>query len=433
MFKYLRPAHYLAFGYLSYILFGTVLLMSPLCSVDGVAFIDHLFTATSAVSTTGLVTLDPASTYNYFGELILIILFQLGGLGYMTTTSYVILAANRKFSPARFSVLKTAFSLPKTIGIAHFVRHMLIYTFTCELIGALFLYVYFKSAGIENAAWNAVFHSVSAFCTAGFSLFTTGFENFRGHSGVNLVLAALSILGGIGFIVVTDIWEKIKDRSRKLTFTSYVIITMTSLFLLYGTVLLYFFEPSFSELPIGEKILVSFFQTMTATTTVGFNTVPIANLSLPAIMVIYFLMFFGASPAGTGGGLKLTTLTALIGEFWSHLRGYDRVCLLGKELPLYRVRAASITLFTYLMVLGSGLFLLTIAMPAAQFERLFFEAVSAIGTVGLSMGLTAELTTPAKAVIIGLMFVGRIGVVTLGLTFVAPKLFQNKQPDDLAV
>lgn len=389
--------------------------------------------ATSAVSTTGLVTVDPGTTYSGFGQLVILILIQLGGLGYMTVSSFIIMAANRKLSESRMTILKSAFSLPKTIGITHLVRNIFLFTLICELLGTLILYFCFKGSDIHNPLWAAVFHSVSAFCTAGFSLFATSFEAYKGNMAINLTLAGLAYAGGIGFIVFTDLWSKLKDRNRHLTFTTQMILMVTFLTALLGTVTFFVFEPSIQNLSTGERAMVAFFQTMTASTTVGFNTVPIGGLFPPVVILLYFLMLFGASPAGTGGGLKSTTLTALIAETWSHLRGYKSTSIMGREIPGHRIRAASMATTTYGLVLGLGIFLLSTAMPTANFEWLVFEAISAIGTVGLSMGLTVELNAFAKWVIIGLMYIGRLGVATFGLSFVAPKLFHKTKKDDLAI
>ncbi len=435
MAKFQRPAHVLALGYLSYIVIGTFLLAIPFSQETPITWIDNLFTSASAVSTTGLVTIDPGTSYSWFGEFIILCLFQLGGLGYMTASSFVILAASKKLSDQRLHILKSAFSLPKTIGITHLVRNIIVFTFVCELVGALALYPYLRSANVERPLWSALFHSVSAFCTAGFSLLPTSFEGFRDVTGVNIIIAALSYLGGVGFIVYTDVWSKIKNWQRRLTFTTRVILTVTLILSAFGTAAIYFIEPSLQNLPTKDRVLASFFQAMTASTTVGFNTIPISKLSLPVVMILYFLMFFGASPAGTGGGLKSTTLTALIAETWSHLRGYKTTSLMGHEIPGNRVRAASMSASVYGLVLGLGIFGLSLAMPKANFEWMVFEAISALGTVGLSMGLTSQLTVSGKWIIIGLMYVGRLGVVTFGLTFITQKIIQNGKikPDDLAI
>lgn len=433
MDKSLRPAHALVLGYFMYITVGSFLLMLPFSHKGTIQWIDHIFIATSAVSTTGLVTIDPGSTYNWFGQLIIMLLFQLGGLGYMTASSFVILAANKKLSNERLSILKSAFSLPRTIGITHLVRNIFYFTVVIEFIGTAFLYPQMKTAHVESPLWNAIFHSVSAFCTAGFSLFPTSFEIFKNNLPVNITLSILSYAGGIGFIVFTDVWSKLKNRKRRLTFTTKVIFSVTLITTLLGTFGVFILEPSIQSLPMEERILVSFFQTMTSSTTVGFNTIPIGQISLPVALILYFLMFFGASPAGTGGGLKSTTLTALLAEAWSHLRGYKKVSLIGHEIPDTRIRAASMSATTYGIVLGFGIFALSIAMPEVNFEWLVFEAVSAIGTVGLSMGLTAELSPVAKGIIIALMFIGRLGVVTFGLSFVAPKFFEKTKKVDLAI
>ena len=200
MFRRLRPAHALALGYLSYIGIGFLLLLLPISYKTSVHWLDHLFISTSAVSTTGLATVDPGGTYTGFGQLIILLLIQFGGLGYMTASSFLILAANRKFTSERLSILKSAFSLPKTIGIAHFVRDLFVFTFFIELIGALLLYIEFSKHDLENPLWSAVFHSVSAFCTAGFSLYSTSFEAYKGDHSINMILAVLSIAGGIGFM-----------------------------------------------------------------------------------------------------------------------------------------------------------------------------------------------------------------------------------------
>lgn len=250
---------------------------------------------------------------------------------------------------------------------------------------------------------------------------------------VNLTLAWLSYAGGIGFIVFTDIWSKFRDHNRRLTFTTRVILTVTLVLSLLGTIGIYLLEPSLRTLPFHEALLAAFFQTMSASTTVGFNSIPISKISLPVATILYFLMFFGASPAGTGGGLKSTTLTALLAEVWSQLRGYSTINLAGREIPEARVKAASMSATSYILVLGAGVFALSVVMPLQNFEWMIFEAISALGTVGLSMGLTGELNGSGKWVIIALMFIGRVGVVTFGLSFISPKPILTFERDDLAV
>ncbi|MEZ4704876.1 MAG: potassium transporter TrkG [Bdellovibrionota bacterium] len=433
MKKTLHPARALALGYLMYILLGSLFLALPWSDRVSVSWLDHLFTAASAVSTTGLVTVDPGTTYTWFGQWIVLILFQLGGLGYMTTSSFVVLAAKNSWSDERRSILASAFSLPRGIGLTHLVRNIVVFSLISEMLGTLFLYPVFRAEGVEHPLWSAFFHSVSAFCTAGFSLFPSSLEPFRDQMLINMVLTVLSYAGGIGFIVFTDLWSKIKNHDRRITFTSKVIVFVTLITSLGGVIGIFFLEPSIQGLPMKEKFLVALFQAMSASTTVGFNSVPMTSLSLPVIMILYFLMFFGASPAGTGGGLKSTTLTALLGEAWSHLRGYETVCMFGRRIPDSRVRAASMSATTYGMILGMGIFLTAVAMPRADFEWLVFECISAIGTVGMSMGLTGELNAPAKVIMIGLMYIGRLGVITFGLLFVTPTFNETAKNTDLAV
>lgn len=432
---YFRPAHGIALGYLSYILIGTFLLWLPSSQEHTTDLLNHIFMAASAASTTGLVTVDPGSTYTWFGELVLLLLIQFGGLGYMTASSFLLLASQKKLSQQRVSILKGAFSLPQSIGAAHILRNMVVFTIICEVLGALALLPYFIAADVAYPVWSALFHSISAFCTAGFSLFPTGLEGFRGHIEINLIISSLSYLGGIGFIVITDLWERLRGHRDSITFTSKVIIGVTVLTALWGTLTIYFLASGLNHLPKTDRLLAAFFQSMSASTTVGFNTISVGQLSLPVIVVLYFLMLFGASPAGTGGGLKSTALTALLADIWSHLRGYKKTYLFGREIPKQRIQTASISAITYGMVLGLGVFALSVAMPTASFEWIVFEALSAISTVGLSMGLTSELNTWGKWIVIALMFVGRLGVITFGLLLVSPKHegFRKRKQDDLAV
>ena len=255
--------------------------------------------------------------------------------------------------------------------------------------------------------------------------------------GINICIAVLSYLGGVGFIVLTDFWEFLRGKRAQITFTTKVILSFSVLVSVLGTVSIYFLEPSIQTLNAEQKWMVAFFQAMSASTTVGFNTISISSLSLPVVMILYFLMFFGASPAGTGGGLKSTTLSALLAEIWSQLRSYKNIQFFGREIPDWRVRAASTSASLYGIILGLGIFALTLAMPQASFDKIVFEAISALGTVGLSMGLSSELNAWGKLILIALMYIGRLGVISFGLLLVAPAAdnqdSHNKAIEDLAI
>ena len=405
-------------GYGVYMLVGWALLSLPFAHSEPVRLIDSLFIAVSAVSTTGLVSVDPGGAFNLFGEVVILALIQAGGLGYMTLGSIAALALKRKLSLAQQHAAIGAFGLPADFDLRLFLREIGGFVLCVEAVGAVLLWILFARAGVENALWAGIFHSVSAFCTAGFSLFANSLENFRADGAVNLTVAALSYLGAIGFLVFADVWENVRGRRRALGFVSRVILVTTLAFSVFGALLFYVFEPSITALPGDERALAAFFQAMTATTTVGFNTVPMGPLAVGSVMVMYLLMMFGASPAGTGGGLKSTTLATLVALVLATLRGRTQVTVLGHAVPPDRIQLAAASISFYVLVLFVAVFGL-VWVEDAPLEALAFEAISAIGTVGLSTGVTGGLTDAGKAAIIALMFMGRVGVLTFGLALAA--------------
>lgn len=408
----------LLLGYGVYMLAGWALLALPLAQSEPVRLIDSLFIAVSAVSTTGLVSIDPGGSFNLFGEIVILALIQAGGLGYMTLGSIAALALKRRLSLAQQHAALGAFGLPADFDLRRFLREIGGFVLCVEAAGAVLLWILFARAGVENALWNGIFHSVSAFCTAGFSLFANSLEDFRADTAVNLVVAVLAYLGAIGFLVFADIWENLRRRRHALGFVSRVILVTTLAFSAFGTLLLYFVEPTIAALSGGDRLLAAFFQAMTATTTVGFNTVPMRPLAVGSVMVMYLLMMFGASPAGTGGGLKSTTLATLVALVVATLRGQTRVSVLGHAVPPDRIQLAAASISFYVLVLFVAVFGLA-WFEDVPLEALAFEAISAIGTVGLSTGVTGGLTDFGKATIIALMFMGRVGVLTFGLALAA--------------
>ncbi len=414
IFANINPAKIMLFGYLSYVLIGWVLLCLPFAQAQAVSALDNLFIATSAVSTTGLVTVDPATSYSFFGELVILALIQFGGIGYMTFGSFVILATRHKMTSFRSGISRKTFALPQDFSVVRFIRLVVIFTIIAEVIGAILLYAIFVYNDQTNSLWLAIFHSISAFCTAGFSLFSNSFEDYVGNTYLNIVIASLSYLGAIGFIVMVDIWHKLSGKQRYLHFASKVILEVTIWFSTIGVALFFIMEPSIQSLPNWERLLASFFQVMTATTTVGFNTIPISGLSASVIMLLYFLMIFGASPSGTGGGLKSTTLAALWGLMRSTLKRRDRVRFNKREISPERLQMATAAFTFYMGVLFIAMLLL-LSTENGTFEVILFEAISALGTVGLSMGITGDLSNLGKIIIIILMFMGRVGILTFGI------------------
>jgi trk system potassium uptake protein TrkH len=434
---HLSPQQNIFYGFFIYTALGCLLLCLPFSLKVPVGVLDNLFTATSAISTTGLATVSVADSYTFLGQLIILLLIQAGGIGYMTLTSFILLAGKEKFTHWHEKVLNVEFTLPKDLEMRDFVKSVVVFTAVTELIGTGVIFFFFRQEGMAMwpALWSAVFHSISAFCTAGFSLMNTSFEGYVDHIGLNVTISLLSIFGALGFIVVLDLWNRAKGCTKKLTFTTKVIFLVYVLMQTLGTLLIFFAEPSIANESIGQRLMTAFFQSMTAITTVGFNTVPIGALTVPILLGITFMMYVGASPSGTGGGMKGTTLAAIASLMYSRIRGLRRVMLLGKALTIDRLYVATSSFIFYTALIFLGTFLLSFSEPIPLLQILF-EAVSAIGTVGLSTGITGSLTPWGKGVIIVLMFIGRLGVITFGLAVLARKrnaTEQLEQNEDLAV
>jgi len=408
----IKPTKILIFGYLSYILLGWLLLCLPFSQSVNVSALDNLFSAASAASTTGLVTVNVGESYTFFGELVILLLIQLGGIGYMTFGSFVVLSIQNRMSGMREDICKKTFSLPEDFSIKRFIKLVIVFTFICELVGAVILYTIFVYNNEPNPIWSAIFHSISAFCTAGFSLNANSFVGYADNPYLVMTIAASSYLGAIGFIVMVDIWHTLTKKQDNLHFTSKVIVEITLWFSFLGTLFLFIAEPHIANLAPWERLLAAFFQIMTATTTVGFNTVDFGVLSSAVILVVLFLMVFGASPSGTGGGLKSTTFAALWALMRSTLKERSQVRYNKRRLSLNRMQIATAS-FAYFCSIAflATLLLLTLEQTAA-FEVVLFEVISALGTVGLSMGITGDLSNLGKTIVIILMFMGRVGLLT---------------------
>jgi trk system potassium uptake protein TrkH len=413
----LASIHLLILGYASYVLFGWLVLCIPWShAVDGLRPLDHLFMATSAVSTTGLVTISTADSYNLFGEIVILLLIQFGGLGYMTISSFTVLAASGDLSPLRERISAATLSLPSGFDLRKFLRIIIAFTVAIEVLGAAALYPVFVAHEAPNPFWQSIFHSVSAFCTAGFGLYNDSFESFRDDRWLNFVIDVLSFLGAIGFIVIYDIGQSVSNRKPQMTFTSRIILAATFWISCVGTILFALDEPAVAHLPAFERWMASLFQVMTASTTVGFNTIPIGGISASSLFLLTAIMVIGASPTGTGGGLKTTTFTALWAEMTSVLCGRSSTTFRGRSIPEVRMRAAVASAMFYALTLAGGIYLLALVEPSPLPDQMF-ECASALGTVGLSRGITAGLTDAGKWILIALMFLGRVGPVVIVMAF----------------
>ncbi len=428
----MNPARLLVLGYLSYIAVGWILLALPFSRTGGFSLMRTMFTTVSAVSTTGLVTENIGESYNFFGQLVILALIQFSGIGFMTFGSCVALARGTRLSEARQEVGRAIFAIPEGFRIDKFLKSVVVFTVIIEGLGALLLFFAFRSNGMAEPLWAAIFHSVSAFCTAGFSLYGTNLEIFHNNVPVNLVIGVLSYLGAIGFIVFVDVWRCLTGKIERITLTSRIILWATFWIGLVGILLFFVTEPSIAGLPADQRLLAAFFQAVSAMTTAGYNTIPMGALSNATIFLLLLMMVVGGSPAGTGGGLKTTTFTALFGIARSAILNRAKVTFWNKEIPEARLRLATASICFYLATLTIGVYLLTLT-DRLGFEKLAFEAVSALSTVGLSTGITALLSPLGQLVIMGMMFAGRVGPLAFGVALLTPPRRPDRRPEDLAI
>ncbi len=422
-------------GYLAYMFIGFMLLMLPVSRNTDTGWLDNLFTAVSAVSTTGLATVDIPSTYSIFGQCVILILIQIGGIGYMTMSSYIFFRISHHAGYDNRLLVDTSFSRPHGMPLQDLVNNIIHFTFIFELLGFISFFFALHNAAAPLAGWNALFLSISSFCTAGFSPFSDSLCSFSDNIAINLTVAALSYAGAMGFIVITDILYKIRKRNYSLTFTTRVIMIVTAIMTAGGTLILFFSPIATTASGWGGKMLMSFFQTMSAMTTVGFNTMDLGVLKVGPILVFSLIMFVGASPSGTGGGVKSTSVSAVWGFIVSKLGLRRRITFMGREIPHYRVETALTSVITYGVMIFLGCIVLSYCEPF-PLSQLLFEASSAIGTVGLSTGITPQLSATGKITIIVLMYIGRIGVITFGTALVGrlkeKKLNRRKKEDLVA-
>lgn len=421
--------------YAGYAILGALLLTLPFASNGEIPFVDHLFTSVSAFSTTGLATVDVATQYTFFGQFVIMTLIQIGGLGYLTLSSYVMLRLTKRFGPRQEELFQTQFAIPDSLDARSVLKSIVKYTFAFEIAGFILLCPYFLLTNVEQPVWSALFHSVSAFCTAGFSIYSDNLMQFQTDIYVNVVIIVLSLAGAMGFIMITDISKWLTDKKHKITFTTKVIVTITGVLALWGALHLFFFEDSFQSMPIGDRIIASVFQSISAMTTVGYNSVDVSQMVPISLLILTISMYIGASPSGTGGGLKSTTLSALYAYTKNSLAQRKEVSLCGNVIPSYRVTSALTTTMFYTFILLLGIYLIGIFEPNdTDFLKISFEAASALATAGLSSGILIEMCVESKIVLIALMYIGRVGVITFGNVLLTRKSDQNiKGEKDIAL
>ena len=420
-----KPTKLLALSFMIIICLGTLFLTFPWATTGGdrASLVDALFTATSATCVTGLIVQDTPTYFSRFGQTVILVLIQIGGLGIMTISASMALIFGRSISVRGRRAMQEVMEAIHPQDLRQILLYVLRLTFIAELAGFLLLLARWRTelGGIARGAYWALFHSISAFCNAGFSLFSDSLIGYRGDLAVNAIVTGLVVLGGIGFVVVSDVlrMDLLRTGPRRMmsriSLHTRMALLVTFILLSVGTISLFFFEfdNALFDMPILEKLLAAFFQAVTPRTA-GFNTLDIASLSEVSLLLTIILMFIGASPGSTGGGIKTTTMGVLVLSVRSMLLGRREVEMVGRTIPQGIVyKATSIVVISFSVVV---LFLiLLLSTEEAPFLDLLFETVSAFGTVGLSMGVTPSLTTSGKLAIILLMFTGRIGPLTLAL------------------
>ena len=403
-------------GFAGVILLGALLLMLPISATARCVtpFHEALFTATSAVCVTGLVVQDTGSYWSVFGQAVILTLIQIGGLGVVTVAASFALLSGRRISLMQRSIMQDAISAPKVGGIVRLTRFILRGTFLIELIGALAMLPVFCRDYGWRGIWMAVFHSISAFCNAGFDILGTNNNLYPSLTGyvqnpvINITIMLLIITGGIGFLTWDDICEN-KLHFHRYRMQSKVIVIVTLVLIVLPA--LFFFFADFGALPLGERIQAALFQSVTPRTA-GFNTVDLSAMSGASLGVMILLMLIGGSPGSTAGGMKTTTLAVLLSNAAATFRRRDSAQFFGRRLDCGAVKTAATILTMYLaLFFGGGVFI-------SIYENLplsscLYEAASAVGTVGLTLGITPQLHIPSQMVLIALMYLGRVGGLTL--------------------
>ena len=401
-------------SYLLIVIAGWLVLCLPFSNSADINWVDSAFIAVSSLSTTGLNTVDIAAQYTVSGQIVILLLIQVGGIGYMTLGTMAALSMHHKFSKDEHDLIQSDLNLPNHYKFENIVKTKIWLTLVVEISGAGVLYLLFFREQVENALWQAIFHSISAFCTAGMSLFPDNLENFSHNYSIQFVIIGLSVIGSLGFIVFSDIYCMIRYKQRRLSITSKIILTMLCIVVVIGTGLLFFTESALEQFSIRDRFLLSLFHCLSATTTAGFNTVPLDDFFPASLFLLSILMIIGSSPTGTGGGLKSTTVAILFGKMIATFRHNNKVIFYGNETPEFRVNLAMSSTILYFAILYLGIFLL-LFVEDKPFLNLFFEAISAIGTVGLSTGITSMITDSGKVILTCLMFVGRITPLAVGI------------------
>lgn len=419
--KKLSEVRILALGFLIIILLGGVILSLPISSKNGTytSLVDSIFTATSAVCVTGLITVDTGTHWNTFGHSVIMVLIELGGLGFMSITTFIAILLGKKITLRDRLIIQEAMNALDIQGLVKMMKYIVILTFAVQSIGAVLLsFIFIPQFGIGKGIFYSIFHSISAFCNAGFDLF----GNFRSLTGyynnyyLIIIISMLIVIGGLGFSVLSDLLNF--KHIRKFSIHTKLVLYVTASLIALGALLIfcveYKNEATLGSLNFGEKVLNSVFASITPRTA-GFNSISTGDMTMGGKLVTIILMFIGGSPGSTAGGLKTTTFAVLILTVVSVLNGRDDTEVFGRRFSKESVYKA-FTLFVLAMAIVLGVtMILSVAEPEQQFIDLLYEASSAIGTAGITTGVTQQIGTLSKFVIMLAMYFGRLGPITVFL------------------
>lgn len=440
LWRRLSPHQLLLIGYAVITLFGATLLSLPAAtsSGEGQPFIDAVFLATSGISTSGLTVVDIGSYYSLFGQIVLLVIFQIGGLGYMGFVIVTMCLLGIRGSIRTGLVAKESMAGSEMHALRNFFGSVLIYSLAFEAAGAAVLAAYWAGEyPVLRACYLGVFHSISAFCTAGFGLFPDSLCG-AGHSlVVNLTVIIVSLAGGLGFFVLRDLaalaTAKARGKRARLTVHSKLVLGMTAVVVAAGTLVILLAGRWPAGMSGYQRVLASVFQSVSASTTDGFNTIDIGAMSAASLTFIMFLMFVGASPGSTGGGIKTTTFGLLLVLLWSRIR-HRANNVFGREISERCLYDAVVVALVFALMAFADMIVLSITEKTSYLQTAF-EIVSALGNTGLSMGITAGLSATAKVALIVTMFAGRVGILILALALFprSPKATFRLAKEDVLV
>lgn len=421
----MEPTRVLVLSFATAIAVGTLLLMLPQATVSGSStdFIGALFTATSAVCVTGLIVVNTASHWSPLGQAIVLLLIQIGGLGIMTMSTMFALLLGRRISLRQRVVIQASTGQFTLGGLVRLVKYILVFTLAAEAVGAILLTLRFSmDFPLATSVWMGIFHSVSAFCNAGFDILGQSFTPYASDPFINIVVPFLIILGGLGFFVVAELWD---GKGRVSSLHSRLVLRTTLYLLVLGFLVVLGLEhnnpDTMGNLGWGGRVLGAWFHSVTPRTA-GFNTLPTGSLRPATLFVTMALMFIGGSPGGTAGGIKTTTFVTLAAVVTSSIRGSSDVEVMGRRLGQEVIKKAIGVTAISLVVVASCVLTLTL-VEGFDFLKVAFESFSAFGTVGLSTGITSLLGAAGRLAIIVTMFVGRLGPITVAIAIAAPPQF----------